>query len=131
MDGNDGPGCIPDCQKLGCPQGQQCKILPRGGSRCLARINGTCPETPCAQGERCVMDVGRGRGDFWCARVCNPLRPESCPSGHVCGWAGGTASACFRQCDPKDLDSCGKGWMCATISEDFSQWGCRPTAFDP
>jgi hypothetical protein len=78
-----------------------------------------------------MMDGGRGRGDFWCARVCDPLQPESCPSGHVCGWAGGTASACFRRCDPKDLDSCGKGWMCATISEDFSLWGCRPTAFDP
>lgn len=127
----DGPGCVPDCEKLGCPQGQQCKRLPRGGNRCLARVSGTCPETPCAEGERCMMDGGRGRGAFWCARVCNPIQPGGCPTGYVCGWAGGTSSACFRQCDPKDLDSCGKGWMCATVSEDLSLWGCSPSALEP
>jgi hypothetical protein len=130
MEEGDGPGCVPDCQTLGCPEGQQCKQLPTGDSRCLARVTGTCPETPCAEGERCLMDGGRGRGSFWCARVCAPPRPESCPSDFVCGWAGGTASACFRRCDPRDLDSCGEGWMCATISEDLSLWGCRPSAFN-
>jgi hypothetical protein len=130
-DGEDGPGCVPDCEELGCPHGQQCKRLPRGGNRCLSRVSGSCPETPCAEGERCMMDGGRGRGAFWCARVCNPIRPDSCPSGYVCGWAGGTRSACFRRCDHRDPDSCGEGWMCATVAEDLSLWGCRPSAFGP
>lgn len=129
-DDSDGPGCVPDCEQLGCAPGEQCKRLPNGGNRCLARVTGTCPETPCAQGERCLMDGGRGRGSFWCARECEPFRPGSCGPGHVCGWAGGTTSACFRQCDPKQLDSCGEGWMCATVSEDLTQWGCRPSAFE-
>jgi hypothetical protein len=130
-DDADGPGCVPDCEKLGCPQGQQCKRLPRGGNQCLSRISGTCPETPCAEGERCMMDNRRGRGTFWCARVCNPIHPDSCPSGDVCGWAGGTQSVCFRRCDHRDLDSCGPGWMCATVAEDLSLWGCTPSAFPP
>ncbi|PTL83155.1 hypothetical protein DAT35_14195 [Vitiosangium sp. GDMCC 1.1324] len=131
MDDGDGPGCVPDCEKLGCPQGQRCKRLPRGGNRCLARVSGTCPETPCAEDERCMMDGSRSRGTFWCARVCNPIQPGGCPTGHVCGWAGGTSSVCFRQCDPRDLDSCGPGWMCATVSEDLSLWGCSPSALEP
>ena len=130
-DDGDGPGCVPDCEKLGCPQGQQCKRLPRGGNQCLSHVSGTCPETPCAEGERCMMYSSRGRGAFWCARVCNPIRPDSCPSGYVCGWAGGAQSACFRQCDHRDLDSCGEGWMCATVSEDLSLWGCSPSALAP
>ncbi|MFY0527982.1 hypothetical protein ACN28I_34110 [Archangium gephyra] len=131
MDDADGPGCVPDCEKLGCPQGQQCKRLPRGGNQCLSRVSGTCPETPCAEGERCMMDTRRGRGTFWCARVCNPIYPDSCPSGDVCGWAGGTRSVCFRRCDHRDLDSCGPGWMCATVAEDLSLWGCTPSALAP
>ncbi|HZI03985.1 MAG TPA: hypothetical protein VEZ71_08190 [Archangium sp.] len=130
-DDADGPGCVPDCEKLGCPQGQQCKRLPRGGNQCLSRVSGTCPETPCAEGERCMMDTRRGRGTFWCALVCNPILPDSCPSGDVCGWAGGTQSLCFRRCDHRELDSCGPGWMCATVAEDLSLWGCTPSAFSP
>ncbi|MET0403509.1 MAG: hypothetical protein ABW123_13945 [Cystobacter sp.] len=126
----DGAGCVPDCEQLGCAAGQHCKRLPEGGNRCLAQVTGTCPETACGEGERCLMDGTRGRGSFWCARVCESFRPEGCAAGEVCGWAGGTTSACFRQCDPKRLDSCGEGWMCATISEDLSLWGCRPSAFD-
>ncbi|MGZ3460357.1 MAG: hypothetical protein ACXU86_17865 [Archangium sp.] len=67
----------------------------------------------------------RGRGAFWCARSCNPILPDSCPSGYVCGWATDTTSACFRKCDPNDLDSCDKGWICGTVSEDLSLWGCN------
>lgn len=129
-DGPDGPGCVPDCQKLGCPQGQQCKHLKGSDYTCLERVTGTCPESSCAEGERCNVNLFRGHGTFWCARVCNPLRPDSCPSGQVCGKASGTASTCYRQCDPRDLDFCGPGWMCATVSEDFSLWGCSP-AVDP
>lgn len=126
-DSVDGPGCVPDCQKLGCAQGQQCKQLNTHKSQCLSYVSGTCPETPCAEGERCNQHVWRGRGAFWCARLCNPLRPESCPPGHVCGNGGGGTSTCYRACDHTDLDSCGKGWMCATASEDFTLWGCQPT----
>lgn len=129
-DSLDGPGCIPDCQQLGCPRGQQCKRLNTGESRCLARVSGTCPETPCAEGERCNMEVARGRGSFWCARLCNPLRPDSCPSGYVCGRGGGGTSTCYRKCDSMNLDACGEGWMCSTVSEDFTLLGCTPT-FNP
>jgi hypothetical protein len=125
-DSLDGPGCVPDCQKLGCPQGQQCKRLNTGTYQCLTSISGTCPETPCSEGERCNQAVWRGRGAFWCARLCDPLRAGSCPQGYVCGHGGGGTSTCFRACDHTDLDSCGKGWMCATASEDFTLWGCQP-----
>ena len=125
-DGRDGPGCVPDCQQLGCPEGQQCKRLPRGRARCLAQVSGTCPETPCAEGERCNTLVSRERGAFWCAPRCTPLLPDSCPPGQVCGWAGGTDSACYRTCTHTDLDSCGEGWHCTTVAEDLTLWGCRP-----
>ncbi|MFL5355539.1 hypothetical protein [Archangium sp.] len=127
-EGHDGPGCLADCQKLGCPQGQQCKRLNDSSYKCLRQVSGTCPQTPCAEGERCNMNLFGDRATSWCARVCNPLRPDSCPSGQVCGKASGTASTCYRQCDPRDLDFCGPGWMCATVTEDFSQWGCSPSA---
>lgn len=129
-DSLDGPGCVPDCQKLGCPRGQECKRLNTHEYQCLSHVSGTCPEMPCAEGERCNQHVWRGRGAFWCARLCNPLRPDGCPPGHVCGNGGGGTSTCYRACDHTDLDSCGEGWMCATVSEDFTLWGCQPT-LDP
>jgi hypothetical protein len=124
-EGRDGPGCVPDCRQLGCLQGQQCKRIGGTTYQCLRSVVGTCPETPCAENERCVSNLLQGRGSFWCARSCNPLFPDSCPSDHVCGRASPTTSACFRGCDPRDLDSCGKGWTCTTVSEDMTLWGCK------
>ncbi len=123
-EGMDGPGCVVDCRQLGCPQGQQCKLIKDSRYQCLESVEGTCPETPCAEGERCVHWVSRGRGTFWCARSCNSIFPDSCPSGYVCGRATRTTSACFRACDPNNVDSCEDGWLCGTVSEDMSLWGC-------
>jgi hypothetical protein len=124
---DDGAACFPDCRALGCPGGQRCKLLNNQTYQCLEEVRGECPETSCAQGERCNMRVFRGRGVFWCARVCEPLRPDSCPEDQLCGIGGGTVSTCYRRCDPMDPDSCGEGSKCTTITEDMSQWGCRPT----
>jgi hypothetical protein len=124
----NGAACFPDCRVRGCPGGQQCKRLNNGDVQCLEQVHGECPETPCAEGERCNMRVLRGRGVFWCARLCNPLRADSCPADQICGVGGGEFSTCYRRCDPMDLDSCGEGERCTTISEDMLQWGCMPIA---
>jgi hypothetical protein len=124
-EGADGPGCLPDCRQLGCPRGQQCKRINESKHQCLESVVGTCPETPCAEGELCVKRLSRGRGVFWCARSCNPIFPDSCPAGYVCGQASRTTSACFPRCDPHDLDTCDKGWLCGTVSEDMTLWGCN------
>jgi hypothetical protein len=123
----DGAACFPDCRALGCPGGQRCKLLNNHEYQCLEEVRGECPETPCAQGERCNMRMARGRGVFWCARVCDPLRQDTCPADQLCGIGGGTVSTCYRRCDPMDPDSCGEAAQCTTITEDMSQWGCRPT----
>jgi hypothetical protein len=125
-EGSNGAACFPDCRVRGCPGGQRCKRLDDKDFQCLEQVQGDCPEIPCAEGERCIMRMKRGRGVFWCARVCDPLRVDSCPADQICGGRGGT---CYRRCDPMDLDSCGEGWRCTTISEDMMQWGCTPTAY--
>jgi hypothetical protein len=124
-EGDDGAACFPDCRARGCPGGQRCKRLRGGDFECLEEVHGECPEIPCAEGERCNMRVSRGRGVFWCARLCDPLLVDSCPGDQICG---GTVSTCYRRCDPMDLDSCGEGQRCTTINEDMTQWGCTPTA---
>jgi hypothetical protein len=127
-EGSNGVACFPDCRVRGCPGGQRYKRLNGEDFECLEQVQGECPEKPCAEGERCNMRVSRGRGVFWCARLCNPLLPDSCPADQICGVGGGSASTCFRRCDPMDLDSCGEAAQCATVSEDMTQWGCTPTA---
>lgn len=123
----NGPGCYPDCRKLGCPEGQRCKDLGGGEFQCLASVRGDCPESPCGEGERCNSRFPRGHGVFWCARVCNPMRADSCHEGELCGMGSATVSTCYRKCDPMDLGSCGEGWTCTSVSEDMRQWGCMPS----
>jgi hypothetical protein len=127
-EGLNGPACFPDCRARGCAAGQHCKQLNEADFQCLSHTTGTCPETPCGDGERCNMRLSQDTGVFWCAALCNPLREDSCPSGQVCGMGGPTVSTCYRRCDPAVLDSCGDGWQCTTVSEDMTQWGCRPSA---
>jgi hypothetical protein len=125
-EGPNGAACFPDCRAQGCPNGQRCKRLHDKDYQCLEQVQGECPETPCAEGEQCNMRLSRGRGVFWCARVCDPLRADSCPADQICGVGGGTVSTCYRRCDPMAPDSCGEGSLCTTITEDMTQWGCRP-----
>ncbi|HYO57994.1 hypothetical protein [Archangium sp.] len=125
-DSLEGPGCFPDCQRLGCPDGQACTRVREDQYQCLAASQGDCRETPCPEGERCNMRMSRGRAVFWCAQVCNPVLPGSCPNGDVCGMGSSTASTCFRKCDPMDPESCGPGWSCSTVTEDMSVLGCTP-----
>jgi hypothetical protein len=125
-DSLDGPGCLPDCQRLGCPEGQRCSRVRDNHYQCLVDTQGDCQETPCPEGERCNMRMSRGRAVFWCAPVCNPLRADSCAEGQVCGMGSATVSTCFRKCDPMDQDSCGPGWRCATVTEDMTVFGCQP-----
>jgi hypothetical protein len=126
-EGSNGAACFPDCRKRGCPGGQRCKRLNDQDYQCLEQVHGECPETPCGEGERCNQRISRGRGVFWCARLCDPIRADSCPADQVCGVGGGTVSTCYRRCDPMDPDSCGPGGRCTTITEDMTQWGCRPS----
>lgn len=126
----NGPGCFPDCRKRGCPAEQQCRHIGDSTYRCLVAAEGDCrePGRECPEGQHCNMRLTRGRGAFWCAARCDPLRPESCPVGQVCGMGSSTVSTCFRQCDPRDLGACGSGWECSTVSEDLSLWGCTPAS---
>lgn len=123
---DDGAACSPDCRALGCPGGQRCKSVGGQEYQCLEEVQGECPETPCGEGERCNMRVVRGRGVFWCARLCDPLRAESCAANEICGIGGGAVNTCYRRCDPMDPDSCGEGSTCTTSAEDMSRWGCIP-----
>ncbi|WP_224244805.1 hypothetical protein [Hyalangium gracile] len=127
-EGLNGPACFPDCRTRGCAQGQRCKRLGDTDHQCLSEVRGECPEKPCAAGERCNLRLSQGHGVFWCARLCDPLRAESCPSGQVCGVGSSTTSTCYRRCDPTVLDSCGAGWVCTTVTEDMTQWGCSPAS---
>ncbi len=124
--GLNGPGCFPDCQQQGCPEGEQCTRVRESEYRCLKSAQGDCRDTPCPEGQHCNKRAARGHAVFWCAATCNPLVSESCPSGHVCGMGSATVSTCFRQCDPAQPEACGKGWTCSTVSEDMTLWGCRP-----
>lgn len=127
-EGLNGPACFPDCRSRGCAEGQRCKQLNESDYQCLSHTTGTCPETPCGEGERCNMRLSQDTGVFWCAVLCNPLREDSCPDGQVCGVGGPTISTCYRRCEPSAPDSCGDGWQCTTVTEDMTQWGCRPSA---
>ncbi len=125
-EGLEGPGCFPDCQELGCPDGQQCSRVREDEYQCLAASQGDCRDTPCPEGERCNMRMSRGRAVFWCAPLCNPMLPDSCSTGNVCGMGSSTASTCFRKCDPGEPEACGPGWSCSTVTEDMSVFGCTP-----
>jgi hypothetical protein len=125
-DGFEGPACFPDCRSSGCPAGQQCKQLNELDYQCLSEVKGECPERACGAGERCNMRLSRGRGVFWCAALCNPLRADSCPEGQLCGIGSPEISTCYRRCDPRVPEACGEGWQCTTVTEDMSQWGCSP-----
>jgi hypothetical protein len=72
------------------------------------------------------MRLSQGRGVFWCAALCNPLRADSCPAGQVCGMGSATHSTCYTRCDPMEPDACGEGLRCTTVTEDMTQWGCSP-----
>ena len=97
-----------------------------GDYQCLQEAQGACQDSPCAEGERCNLRMSRGRATFWCARVCDSTRVDSCGSGQVCGMGSATASTCFRQCDPLAPAPCQPGWSCATVTEDMSVFGCTP-----
>lgn len=125
-EGLDGPGCFPDCQQRGCPEGERCSLIRDNEYQCLAKAEGDCRDTPCAEGERCNLRLSRGRAVFWCARRCNPMLPDACASGEVCGVGSPTVSTCFRQCDPRDAQACGTGASCSTVTEDMSVFGCVP-----
>jgi hypothetical protein len=125
-DSLNGPGCFPDCQRLGCPDGQRCTRVRDERYQCLAESQGDCRDNPCPDGERCNLRMSRGRAVFWCAKLCDSFRPESCPGDQVCGMGGPTVSTCFRKCDPMQADACGPGWACSTVSEDMTVFGCQP-----
>ncbi|WP_158501587.1 hypothetical protein [Vitiosangium sp. GDMCC 1.1324] len=122
----DGPGCFPDCQQRGCPDGQHCSRVREDQYQCLVDSQGDCRDTPCPEGERCNMRMSRGRAVFWCAKVCNPMFADSCSASEVCGMGSPTISTCFRKCDPMDGKACGPGWSCSTVTEDMSAFGCSP-----
>lgn len=126
VDTLNGPGCFPDCRVAGCADGQACTRVRDETYQCLEAVTGDCNLKPCADGERCNLRMSPGRAAFWCAARCNPLQPDSCAPGQVCGRGGPTESTCFQRCEPTAPDSCAQGWRCTTVSEDMTQWGCVP-----
>ncbi len=126
VEGPDGAGCYPDCRTLGCARDEACTRIRDETYQCLEAVRGECNEAPCAEGEACNLRMAHGRAAFWCAPRCNPLQPDSCAQGQVCGRGGPTQSTCFQRCDPRALDACNPGWRCTSVTEDMTQWGCVP-----
>jgi hypothetical protein len=122
-----GAACLPDCRKLGCPEGKACTQLNGGAFQCLSLVVDECSdEKPCAQGANCITRGRKGRAGRFCSSPCEAWKPSSCPDGFVCGVGGPTLSTCYRKCDPQNLDTCSAGWLCMTVTEDLQTWGCLP-----
>lgn len=127
QDSPDGPGCIPDCRKLGCSSDQTCVQVRQDIFQCVRLVMDECDEgRPCPSGQNCLVDWRMGRGGRFCASPCESWRSGSCPEGFVCGRGGPTLSSCYRACNPQDLSTCPAGWLCKTVTEDMQKWGCRP-----
>jgi hypothetical protein len=128
----NGPGCVPDCRKLGCSSGQDCVRIFKSSYQkdtyqCMRLVVDECgDDKPCTDGKNCLTDGYKGRGGRFCASACQPWKVDSCSEGHVCGRGGPTGSSCYRKCNPQDLSTCPTGWLCKTVSEDLQSWGCRP-----
>jgi hypothetical protein len=130
VDSLDGPACATDdCRKVGCPQDESCIAINATSFACIHRTMGdNCILHPCEDGGVCNVNVVGAAVGFTCAKECQPLQPESCPRGYVCG-AGdyGAASICYPACDASDLSACTNidpRMRCETVSEDQRTWGC-------
>ncbi len=127
----NGPGCVPDCRRLGCESGLECVQTKEDNYQCLRLVVDECSDRkPCQDGQHCMVKWTQGRGGRFCASSCQSWKPTSCAEGYVCGRGGPTLSSCYRQCDPQDLSTCAEGWLCSTVSEDLQTWGCVPNVYN-
>jgi hypothetical protein len=139
-DTRDGPACAREaCTKLGCPDGAVCISLPDYGKpRCFdASFGENCQVKGCPKGEACVGVEGAFVESvaFQCMPTCDPMKPDTCPKGSVCG-RGATkgTGACYKRCDPEHGLMCdrAKHEICGTVDETLTLLGCSvaPETYD-
>lgn len=95
---------------------------------------GNCAREECPKGFSCQVYTRNDRQMVAeCMPACDPLKPQDCPTGSVCG-RGAPAdmirhrlnrslSVCYVACD-KDRLTCPPGLRCASVSEDATVFGC-------
>jgi hypothetical protein len=116
------PICMPSCERLGCPEGQQCVLDDEGASAC-AVVHGTeCQQSPCPDSQECrTYFSSRHPGEAWmqCIHPCDPKNPM-CPDGLVCA-----RHRCQQPCEPWKPGTCGTGYRCEQRKPD-APWICEP-----
>ena len=123
----EGVMCLPTCEGLSCPEGQQCVRLnnrtrEQNGSACVTVHGSNCQQSACSEGQRClVFDVPHRPGEAWmaCRQRCGEGRPE-CPDGLLCH-----RLFCRQPCDPQVPGGCGSGEKCAQSAPE-DPWVCQP-----
>jgi len=119
----NGAGCLPTCREGQCPKGQEC--LEFGGEPlCAARVGENCLTGGCADGKVCNVTQAFNTVIFECKTRCSPFRPDSCPTGSVCGAGSNGQSLCYQGCDFTNRP-CPQGFECSTVTEDLQTLGCR------
>jgi hypothetical protein len=116
------PLCLPDCQRTGCPEGQQCIRYEGGVSACAEVYGHNCQQSSCPAPETCrVQDFRVDPDAVWltCAASCKG-RGAPCPAGQIC-----LGFVCWPACQPDEPGACGPGFRCTHYSAD-SPWRCVP-----
>lgn len=123
----EGATCLPTCEGLTCPEGQQCvrpnnRAGEQNGSACVTVHGSNCQPSGCPEGQRClVFDAPHRPGEVWmeCSQRCGEGRPE-CPQGLLCH-----RLFCRQPCDPQAPGGCGSGRRCGQSAPD-EPWVCQP-----
>jgi hypothetical protein len=116
------PLCLPTCEVLGCPEGQQCIRTEEGVSTCAQLHGRNCQQSSCPENSECrVLDDMAAPGRVWmdCVQPCGENRP-ACPDDQVC-----YMGRCQRSCDPHLPGACGEGFHCKQLKPE-KPWVCRP-----
>jgi Cys-rich repeat protein len=118
------PACLPTCEELGCPQGQECIRSREDGASTCAVVHGhNCQRTPCPSELLCqdyLLPERPGQAWLECAQDCRDPEDPPCPEGTLC-----YLFTCTQRCTPEQPDTCGEGYTCAQGLQT-SAWVCLP-----
>lgn len=117
QDSVDGASCLPTCERTGCPGGQECVPMGKGGSICTFVVGENCERTPCRDGSSCRVGMPDPRDGgtvttLECVQRCGEGLPP-CPEAFLC-WKG----SCRRSCDPASPDACGLNRACRPVPHE-------------